>query len=410
MSPPTLEEILDPSVRHAVVERSVLRDWHTREQSSVRLAVAMRRLFRDNVHRGHGRGRFSDWARERFGIPEKLAWTFSLLGRDLERFPRIRAAMEEGTLGYTKVREFIREVTPENEAFWIEFAGSHTNREIEREVTRRRGREPGRVLKILLSAEEQQDLRRARERMARNGGPPASEADAVKALVRMAASGRAPAGLFEGCGSGVADRIPAPRPWLSLAVCASCLDSWIPVPGENLSVPFARWLDELRDGAEVVDLLGHFLCDCEVVRHRRDRCPNGAPPIGPPATSRHVPAAVRRIVEARDGFRCRTPGCTNPHPLEFSHLRGFAAGTPMSPEFLAQHCRACNDMIESGQLLVRGTAPFEEYRDAAGNLLGIGYDPRSRAPGVSHRGNGEDQVEWESEVNAPPPPEPPKRV
>ena len=396
MSTLTLDLILDPAVRHDDVERAVRDDWDAHQRSGVRLSLALRRLYRDNVHRRDGRGRFSDWARERFGIPEKLAWTFSLLGRDLEQFPLTRAAMEEGRLGYTKVREFIREVTPENEAWWLEFAAGHTNREIEREIARRNGRAPERSVSVSLTPEEQQDLRRARERMARSGGAPASEQETMKRLVRMAASGEAEPGLFAAGATAVAgeDGAPSPvagrgpRPWLSMGLCVNCLDTWVPVPGENVEIPITRWLEELAAGAEVVDLVSHFLCDCEGERHRRDRCEHAAPPSGPPPTSRHVPEAVRRVVEARDGFRCRTPGCTHTHPLDLSHLKDFAAGTPMLPEYLAQHCRACNDMIRTGRLVVEGAAPFERYFDEAGKALGIGYDPRARTNGMSHAGNG----------------------
>ena len=70
---------------------------------------------------------------------------------------------------------------------------------------------------------------------------------------------------------------------------------------------------------------------------------------------------VRRRIEARDGHRCRVPGCGNPIPLEQSHLKPFRDGTPATPENLAQHCSTCNVLIETGRLRVEGEAPLERY-------------------------------------------------
>lgn len=62
--------------------------------------------------------------------------------------------------------------------------------------------------------------------------------------------------------------------------------------------------------------------------------------------SRHVPAAVRRVVWSRDQGRCAFVGergrCTETGRLEFHHLVPFADGGPTSAENLALRCRAHN--------------------------------------------------------------------
>jgi len=65
-----------------------------------------------------------------------------------------------------------------------------------------------------------------------------------------------------------------------------------------------------------------------------------------PATTRHVPAAVKRAVWARDGGRCAFIGregrCPETGFLEFHHVTPFAAGGAASIENLQLRCRSHN--------------------------------------------------------------------
>jgi 5-methylcytosine-specific restriction endonuclease McrA len=70
-------------------------------------------------------------------------------------------------------------------------------------------------------------------------------------------------------------------------------------------------------------------------------------PRGPERSgSRYIPAAIRRIVWARDQARCAFAGphgrCTETGRLEFHHLIPFAAGGSTTVENLALRCRAHN--------------------------------------------------------------------
>ncbi len=65
------------------------------------------------------------------------------------------------------------------------------------------------------------------------------------------------------------------------------------------------------------------------------------------SSSRYIPAAVRRIVHARDGGRCRYVDddgrrCRARERLEFHHLEGHARGGDRSPENMRLMCRAHN--------------------------------------------------------------------
>ena len=68
------------------------------------------------------------------------------------------------------------------------------------------------------------------------------------------------------------------------------------------------------------------------------------------AKSRHIPAAVRRFVEGRDGGRCtyrdkRGRRCTKRHDLEFHHIRPFGVGGDHSPEGIVLMCRTHNQLL-----------------------------------------------------------------
>lgn len=70
------------------------------------------------------------------------------------------------------------------------------------------------------------------------------------------------------------------------------------------------------------------------------------------ASSRYLPAAVRRAVWMRDGGRCAFVGprgrCRETGQLEFHHIVPFAHGGPPTPENIALRCRAHN-VYESEQ-------------------------------------------------------------
>ncbi len=70
------------------------------------------------------------------------------------------------------------------------------------------------------------------------------------------------------------------------------------------------------------------------------------PPQSPTSHSRYIPAAVKRIVWARDGGQCTFVGtqgrCTERGFLEMHHLVPFAAGGETSAGNLALRCRAHN--------------------------------------------------------------------
>jgi len=256
--PTPLPILLDPSVKHGRVEEAVTKLWKSRERAAYGLCLGLRRLYRDQVHRSRGRARFGDWVEQRFHIPAKLAATFSWIGSRLEELPLTQAAMETGDLTYTKLREYLNLITPETEAEWIQFARTHTNREIEARVRRKQrkaGAETTRV-NFELTAPERQAVRKAREVLQKRTGKSIRPGKLLGAMAKTIAE----EGLFDSGKENGNGNVSSKRPsaYVSFQPCPICLDTVVPVPEGLLRVPAKEWVEAIRNGAEVFDLTDHF--------------------------------------------------------------------------------------------------------------------------------------------------------
>jgi hypothetical protein len=90
--------------------------------------------------------------------------------------------------------------------------------------------------------------------------------------------------------------------------------------------------------------------------------------------SRHIPAAVRRAVRARDRDRCRFVDeqgrrCSERHGLEFHHRRPYGVGGDHSPENISLLCPAHNRYLAE-----------LDYGQAAIKKRQISHEETSRAP------------------------------
>ena len=90
--------------------------------------------------------------------------------------------------------------------------------------------------------------------------------------------------------------------------------------------------------------------------------------------SRHIPAAVRRAVRARDAERCRFVDeqgrrCSERHRLEFHHRRPYGMGGDHSPENISLLCPAHNRYLAE-----------LDYGQAAIKRRQISHEGTSRAP------------------------------
>jgi len=110
------------------------------------------------------------------------------------------------------------------------------------------------------------------------------------------------------------------------------------------------------------------------------------------ASSRYVPAAVRRVVFERDQGRCayvddatgRRCSCTDSGQLEFHHLTPFARGCDHDPDRIELRCRSHN--VYQGELDF-GPETMKRYRKGSSRAREpqAAYGPRTRAPASEQR-------------------------
>jgi hypothetical protein len=106
------------------------------------------------------------------------------------------------------------------------------------------------------------------------------------------------------------------------------------------------------DLARIIDIaVSEKLQRVEGKRFGRTKAPRSEPAdTDTSPSSRHIPAAVRRLVYERDGGRCAYRDrygrrCGRRHDLEFHHKHPFARGGDHSPGNLTLMCRVHNTLL-----------------------------------------------------------------
>jgi len=132
------------------------------------------------------------------------------------------------------------------------------------------------------------------------------------------------------------------------------------------------------------------------------------------ASSRHVPAAVRRVVFDRDQGRCayvdeatgRRCSCTDPGRLEYHHLTPFALGCDHDPDRIELRCRAHNqyqaELDFGSETMARcrtGTSRAREPQPAYGPGPGAPGNRSGRASPPSSASRG--RVRWSRRSASP---------
>lgn len=128
------------------------------------------------------------------------------------------------------------------------------------------------------------------------------------------------------------------------------------------------------DLARIIDIaVSEKLQRAEAKRFGRTTAPRSQPvDVETTPSSRHIPAAVRRLVHARDGGRCAYRDrsglrCARRHDLEFHHRRPFAHGGDHGPANLALMCRAHNTLLAEQDY---GEDVMARFRAATGRATG----------------------------------------
>ncbi|MCU0224982.1 MAG: HNH endonuclease [Acidobacteria bacterium] len=261
------------------------------------------------------------YAEERLGISRSSAEDAALLARELSRLPQLRAAFEADRITPAAALRVVRvlapsrrAVPPELERYWAEHAESTTVRRLDDERLLLRERDLLRTADPIApvpDAEWSASLARA----------PGASAERLRHWARLAAersTDAVPLLLVLPFSRG-ADFLGA------LAAAAECVRTY---SAEPLDPYDARWLG-------LLSLLTSYAATHD---HHRG-------PIG---------------VFARDGWRCRAPGCTSHSNLEDHHVQYRSHGGDDSPENRVTLCRYHHQRGEhGGRMRVVGRAPLD---------------------------------------------------
>jgi hypothetical protein len=269
--------------------------------------------------------------------------------RAARKFPGILDLLTDGSITLTTVCLLASHLTAENHREVLEAARHKSKREVEQQVAALRPMPPV--------------PSRVRKLPTRMQPPPLVEATASVGLE----DARHPALTHETSGG---TRTPAvrKRPPLVAPLAPERYKVQLTISRETHD-KLRRVQDLLRhavpggDPAAIFDrALALLLADLE--RRRLGHATRPRQPKRVQAGSRHVPAAVKRKVWARDGGQCAFVGahgrCTERGFLEFHHVIPFARGGPTSAANLQLRCAAHNAYeaaIEFGSMTVRESPP-----------------------------------------------------
>jgi hypothetical protein len=290
------------------------------------------RIARDaEVHVHLGFGSLLEYVERALGYKPKAARERLYLAGVLEELPRINAALAEGTLPYSAVRELGRVATAETEAKWLDAAQGKTVGQIEDMVSgHARGSSPDdppdptlrlRGLRFEVAPSTFALFRDAQRRLEEELGHALSDDEIVGEMCRAILG----AGRDEGRATHQ----------IAVSVCERC--DGATQDGAGKAVPISKATLEMAR------------CDAQHL----GRVDGDAPP----RATQDVPPLVRRAVMRRHHGQCVVPGCRASRYLHIHHINQRAHGGDHSPTNLVPICGAHHRAIHDDRLRLRGAAP-----------------------------------------------------
>ena len=281
-------------------------------------------IMQRQLYREFGHSSINQYAMQRLGFSKSRTGDFIRLAQKLDALPRVRAAVADGSLGYTKAREIVGVATPDTEGAWLA-AAQRPRRELAAEVKRVKKAarvDPGQgtllpelptvvaptELPVRFSVEltPEQEARRAAlvEKLCKLGGAPTDRAELLLEALAALVEAKAPRGAL------------ASAPPVQIHVHED--------PAGHMTVETAAGPRDLSPADSA-----RMRCDAAVCRHG-----------GRNTTT--IPPRTRRQVLARDQHRCRAPGCGRTRFLEVHHLVPRERGGANAPDNLVTLCAACH--------------------------------------------------------------------
>ena len=302
----TDRDLLEQVSRLVVVER----------RATGNVIAALMELDRRRLYLGAGCSSLFTYCTQVLRLSEHAAYGRIQAARAAQRFPSILSMLVDGSVTLTTIGLLAPHLTPENHVNLLAAATHKSKREIEVLVAGIRPQAP-----IPTSVRK---LSEPKALEARGPAPPPAEQVALMA--------------------------PGARPHAVTPLAPERYKIQITV-GRETYEKLRRAQDLLRhslptgEAAQIFDrALTALLAELSRKKTGATDRPRAAPVIA--SRSRHIPAAVRRRVWARDGGRCAFVGtagrCRETGFLEFHHVVPFAVGGESTVENVELRCRAHN--------------------------------------------------------------------
>jgi len=305
--------------------------------------------FRAATHLHLGFGSFHEYVERLFGYKPRTTQEKLRVAAGLEGLPALRAALEEGRLNWSAVRELTRVAVADTEREWLEVATGKSLRQLEELVA---GRQPGdspstapdpsavrHGLCFDVNAETYALVREAIAELRRRSGVALDDDAALLEMARHVLVGPRDEGRSSY--------------QIVLSVCPSCAAARQSANGRMVAVEPA--------------VLEMASCDAQQLPANENAA--GHAHVGARA-AQAVPPALRRAVIQRDEHRCRVPGCRNATFVDVHHIQLRSEGGRHEAENLITLCSAHHRAVHRGRIRIEGTASALRVAHADGSDYG----------------------------------------
>jgi len=267
-----------------------------------------------------------------FGYSPRQAEERLRVARKLGALPELTAALDQGELAFSAVRELSRIATPNTERAWRDAARGKCLREIEELVAEREeGDLPSdrkkpdlrlRGVRFDLRPDALAQLRQMRQQLDDERGERLDDSDFIAALCYAASA----------AGAGDGGRAPFQ---IAITTCEDCRRAWQKAPGGSVAIDDAA--------------LARAECDAQRI--------GSLDAASPERAAQAIPPATRRLVLRRDGGRCCVPGCRSSRYIELHHVVHREHGGTHDPSNVTSLCDGHHAAHHRGELEISGTAP-----------------------------------------------------
>ncbi len=128
-----------PGLPAAVVDAALRQALATLDRARECAVLWFGEVVRRDLYRDLGYASAHQYASEALGFSRNRTNQFLRLAAELERLPHLRAAVADGSVGWTKAQQVARVATPRSEAAWVAKARGATREELARAIKARRG-------------------------------------------------------------------------------------------------------------------------------------------------------------------------------------------------------------------------------------------------------------------------------